>query len=514
MPTFTSLLPFSRLPLAALIGSAVLLGGCSITAKPMSSAEIDSRVQADQLAMFSAQEPLSQPISFDEALARALKYNLDYRLKLMESALSSGLADLSRYDMLPSLLVSAGYSNRNNDSGGNSVDIDTGEVSLSNSTSEERESVLSGATFSWNLLDFGVSYYRARQQSNQVLIAEERRQRVIQNIQQDVRSAYWRALGAQRLAREAADLSEKVNSALARSREAERQGLVPPKDALSFQRMLLDAQALLATRQQDLAYAKLELAALMNLAPGTPFSLAESAEPALPELPADAGQLDEIALSHRPELKEEDYRVRITADEARRQLLALMPGLTLSTGANYDTNKYLYNQSWNQSGVQVGMNLLRLLSLPAMQDSQEAQERLDQARRLALSMAVLTQTRVAVERYRLSLDELKIARTSSEVDQRLADFAKASLQSRTDSELELIRAQTRALNSRYQQYAAYASAQAAYGRVYNSLGLAVLPDQMAGTELSQLTRSVASQLSSSEQALASGTLPSSTEKRP
>ena len=47
---------------------------------------------------------------------------------------------------------------------------------------------------SWNLLDFGVSYYRARQQADQVLIAEERKRKVVQNILADTRNAYWRAL--------------------------------------------------------------------------------------------------------------------------------------------------------------------------------------------------------------------------------------------------------------------------------------------------------------------------------
>ncbi len=499
-----------HLPVSLLMASALLLGGCSLAPTPIGPTEVATRVADDRLAMFAAQEPLSQPIGFDEALARALSYNLDHRLKLMEAAMSSGLADLSRYDMLPSLLLSAGYSTRNNDSGGNSVNIETGEVSLSNSTSQERQHSLTQAEFSWNLLDFGVSYYRAKQQANQVLIAEERRQRVTQNIVQDVRSAYWRALGAQRLEAQAQELGQRVQAALARSREAERQGLVPPKDALSFQRLLLDAQMLLASRQQELAYAKLELTALMNLAPGTPFTLADMPEPALPALPSNLDQLDELALQNRPELREEDYRSRISADEARRQLLGLLPGLTLSTGVSHDSNKYLFNQSWNQSGVQVGLNLLRLLSLPAMQNSLKAQEQLDQARRLALSMAILTQARVAAERYRLALEELDIARQSSRVDARLADFAQAALQARTDSEVELIRAQTRALNSRYQEYSAYASAQIAYGRIHNSLGLPVLAQDSA-TDLAQLGQGVADTLARQQNALG-GQAPATAEE--
>jgi len=488
-------------PLVTLIASLVLLGGCSLTPKPMTNAEVKSRVAHDQLKMFVDQEPVTRAIGFNEAVARALKYNLDYRLKLMESALSNGLADLSRYDMLPNLLASAGYTTRSNEAGGRSVNIKTRQQSLASSTSQERHRTMVNAEFSWNVLDFGVSYYRAREKSNEALIADERRQRVIQNILQEVRASYWRAVGAQRLAREAEELNGQVYSALARSREAEHQGLVPPRDALSFQRLLLDAMSVLSDRRQELAYAKLELAALMNLAPGTHFELVEPVENGLPAMPRDLAKIDELALTQRPELREEDYRARVSADETRRQLLSLMPGLTISTAFHHDSNKYLYNNNWNESGVQMGMNLMRLLSLPAMRRTHESQKKLDESRRQALSMAILIQTRVAIERYGLALQDLELARASSDVDQRMADYARAALASRTDSELQLISARTRALNSEYERYAAYATAQEAFAKVYNSMGLDVIPDDLENTDLDTLASRIGEKISHIEQEL-------------
>jgi outer membrane protein TolC len=448
--------------------------------------------------LYVEQEQVFKPISFEEAVARALKYNLDYRLKIMESALASGLANLSRYDMLPNLLANAGYTSRNNDSGGNSVDIDTGQPTLNNSTSQERNRQLASAEFSWNMLDFGVSYFRAKQQADQYLIAEERRRRVIQNILQDTRASYWRAVGAQRLARDAEVLGERAKSALERSREAEAQGILPPRDALNYQRMLLDAVALLASRRQELEFAKRELAALMNVTPGTDFTVVEGVEPALMPVPFNIAELEEVALSNRPELREEDFRMRITADEARRQLVTLLPGISFTAGAQYDSNKYLYNNNWIESGVRVSFNLMKALSYPAMKDVQEAQKRNDQARRLALSMAILTQVRVSVERYRLALHDLDIARDSNKVDQRLASYARAAESTRADTELELIRAETRSLNSQYQRYAAYAAAQTAFGRIYNSIGLEVLPVNMETASVAELASVVADNLKNLE----------------
>lgn len=435
-----------------------------------------------------------KPVGFNEALARSLKYNLDYRLKLMESALATGLADVARFDMLPNLVASAGYSRRSNDSGGTSVGIESGLVSLIPSTSIERTHGTSGIELSWNILDFGVSYFRAQAQADQVLIAEERRRRVVQNILKDVRSAYWRAVGAQRLSREAERLMDRVQEALQRSREAETQGLVAPKEALTYQRLLLDSVSLLTARKQELEFAKRELAALMNVTPGTEFSVIEMEERELMPVPINVAELEELSLMNRPELREEDYRARISASEAKRQLMSMLPGLNLSIAGQSDTNRFLYNKSWLDSSTRVTLNMLRLLALPAIENSQEAQKRTDEARRMALTMAVLTQVRVSIERYRLAQADLDVARESNNVDQRLASYARAAMNTRTESELEMIRAETRALNSEYQRYAAYATAVTAYGQIYNSLGLDVVPDGVETASITELGDRVAANI--------------------
>ncbi|WP_177169033.1 hypothetical protein [Allochromatium warmingii] len=113
--------------------------------KPVTSDEVAARAAADQAKIYANQEPIRAPIRFEDAVARALKYNLDYRLKLMESALASGQAQFVTYDMLPSLLASAGYVSRNNYYVTDSVDIDTGQVLLSNTTSQEKNRQIASA---------------------------------------------------------------------------------------------------------------------------------------------------------------------------------------------------------------------------------------------------------------------------------------------------------------------------------------------------------------------------------
>ena len=105
---------------------AVMLAGCSLLPQPVTQAEVKTRVQQDVSKMYVNQEPINAPISLEEAVARTLKYNLDYHLKQMESALALGIADYSKFEMWPKLLATAGYNTRNNDSGGTSVGIQDG----------------------------------------------------------------------------------------------------------------------------------------------------------------------------------------------------------------------------------------------------------------------------------------------------------------------------------------------------------------------------------------------------
>jgi outer membrane protein TolC len=456
---------------------AMLASGCAVTTEPLHPGEVAERVRGDRERMYVDQEPVRAPLTLEEAAARAIKYNLDYRLQLMEGALQQGVLEVSQFDMLPRLTASAGYVARDNEFYSQYQTLgDPYDPNLPYSRSTESARRLAGAELSWNLLDFGVSYYRARAQSDQVLIAEERKRKVIQNVMQDVRSAYWRALGAQRLAQRLDDLLTRTGIALERAREIERQGLLPVPQALAYQRALLDTLTQLQGRRQELELARSELAALMNLPPGTKYSLSDLVEGDLPPPPASVAELEDVALNSRPELREEDYRKRVSATEIRRALASTLPAISFDLGASYDSNKFLLNNAWVESGIRMSLNLFRLAAIPAIRRHGEVQEQVDETRRMAQAMAILTQVRVATLRYGLARGEYDTFSQSAGVDDRLAGYARASATSQVESELELIRSEARALLSEYHRHIAYANAQAAWGRLYNSLGLDVEAD--------------------------------------
>ncbi|ERL52639.1 TolC family protein [Halomonas huangheensis] len=498
MTSATPSLRLARFPVTALgaaIAASLTLSACSsLEINPYTEEEVRQRAISDQAKMYTAQEPIAHPITFYEAAARALKYNLDYRLKLMESALASDLRDVSRHELLPQLVADAGYSDRSNDSGGTSIGIEDGEESLRPSTSEERYRTTAGLELSWSLLDFGLAYYENQQKADQMLMAEERRRKVAQNVLRDVRNAYWRALAAQQLIPQLNVLLARTQVALDASREAQRQGLLPRQELLAYQRALLDSTSLLTARRQDLELAQSELAALMSLPPGTRLELADMPEPELPPEVRDIERLEQIALEQRPEIMEEWYRQRVNQTDLEAAKLRLWPNITVSAGLEYDSNDYLYNNDWAQSGVNVSLNLLRLLQYPDLNDAQQTQSDVDELRRTALSMAVLTQVRVGALRYHLALEELKYADESLEVDEDLLDYSRAAASTSIGSELEVIRAQSRYLLSQYSREAAYSRAQAAWGRLFNSVGVDVMPDTIEDHSVQALASALESSM--------------------
>ena len=476
--------------LAPLALAAVLAGCGTVKPEPFTAEAVKTRAATDRVSMYEAQEPIAGPLSFEDAAARALKYNLDYRLKLAEQALASDMLDVSQYDMLPRLLVGAGWAGRNNDSGGTSVGIVSGQQTLSPSTSNERSSTSASAALSWSVLDFGISYYRAQQRADGVLMADERRRKVIQNIMQDVRNSYWRALGAQRMLPRVDVLLAKSQTALARSRQIEDQKLLPQPTVLAYQRALIDAVSLLQQRRQDLELARAELMSLMNVAPGTAFTLADTASDKLPAVPTNVDELERIAMEMRPELNEEAYRKRVTLADLKVAQLALFPNLSASLGYQYSSNKYLYSNSWIDSGLNISWNLLKLPQYPALKKAIGDQATVDDLRRYAQGMAVLTQVRIGMQRYGLARMEYDIADQSASVDGRLLAYSRSAVKASAEGELELIRSEVRALLTEYQRHAAYSQAQAAWGRVYNSIGLDVLPKTLDNSTVSGLSASI------------------------
>lgn len=429
-------------------------------------------------SLFRDQEPIDHPLTLAEATARAIKYQAEHRQRRMEAAAAEAQLDVAKFDLLPKLMVNAGYSTRDNDAFGFGF-TPAGTIATTPTASQERTRDTASIGLSWNLLDFGISYYRARQLADQKLIAEERRRKAVQTLMHDVRVAWWRAEAAERLLPGADRLLWEIEQAIDKTRHIEARRLLPPVQTATLRRALLDLNQQIAFRRQDLAQARIELAALVNAPTGTELKIAlpRSEEREVLDLTADIERLEALALRSRPEMAEEGYRARISADEARKALIGLLPNLSLDFARNYDSNKFLLNNTWTSAGINVAFNLVKAFSLPALQRSEEAQRNADEARRQAVAMAVLTQTRVAAVRYTLVADEFLIWDQAARDDDLIVQYLASSEKAGIDNELELIRSRARAMASHINRDLAFANLQAGVARLFNSVGYDAVPQE-------------------------------------
>ena len=372
--------------------------------------------------------------------------------------------------------MNAGYSTRDNDAFGFGF-TPAGSIATTPSASQERTRNTASIGLTWNLLDFCVSYYRARQLADQKLIAEERRRKAVQTLMHDVRVAWWRAEAAERLLPVADRLLGEIEQAIEKTRHIEARRLLPPVQTATLRRALLDLNQQIAFRRQDLAQSQIELGALVNSPPGTALRVASphTDQRDVLDLTADVERLETLALQSRPEMAEEGYRVRISADEARKSLVGLLPNLSFDLARNFDSNKFLLNNTWTSAGLNVAFNLVKAFSLPALNRSEEAQRRADEARRQAVAMAVLTQTRIAAVRYTLVADEFLIWDQAARDDDLIVQYLASSEKAGIDNELELIRSRARAMASHMNRDLAFANVQASVARLFNSVGYDAVP---------------------------------------
>jgi outer membrane protein TolC len=476
------------------ISAAALLAGCGVTPEPLTPSQIDTAAERNFQLVDAEQEPVGPEIDLYEAMARALKYNLDYKVELMEEALKNRELNLSRYDMLPQLVANAGYAGRSNYSGASSLSLITRRQSLEPSTSSEKNLFTADLSLSWDVLDFGLSYVRAKQKADEVLIFQERRRKVANRIIEDVRTSYWRAVSAERLLNKLQVLEDSVTNTLDNSQRLSERRLSSPLTALTYQRELVEIQAEIRKLQRELVTAKSQLAALMNLKPGTQFSLAlPDRTQQLPKVPYGGEDMMMTALKNRAELREVSYRQRINSKELDAALLSALPSFRGIIGANVDSNDFLYNNDWLQWGARASWNVLNLFRLPAQKKAVRAQDDLLKQRELALTMAVITQVHVARTRFGHFTEELDTAANQMRVQDKIMEQIRSGHKAGVMSQQTLLREEMNTLVSEVKYDIAYADAQNAYANLFSSMGIDDFSPEVTGREnVGQLKQSLAS----------------------
>lgn len=450
----------------------MLLSGCAAL-QEVTLVERSATAQADVALALAPQEPISGRVSLYTAMARALKYNLDSRVELMREHFASGDYKLAKFDLLPSSDVNGGYEGRSNTQASSSESILTRAQSLEPSTSLQNNRAVGTISTVWSALDFGASYLRLRQKKNQLFIAHESRRKTVNSLTREVRRAYWRLAAANAIGGELANLRGAASRGIRRARQAEAEGLESAEAAVEFERRMLRIIKAITVRQRDLALARTELATLMGIDPSQDYRITRPrfSQHRTPGVEHRTSDLRSIALIHRPELYEADYKARIASLEKSIDIITALPSIQANLDLNADSNDFLVNQFWVEYGAKVVGSIPRLLSLPTRIKRGDARNALADAQRRAITMAVISQVHIAHQVYHDKKREFRLAQRLTNAERRNFRIQQDKERSSLANESAYLEARAQYLQARLDSFFAFAELQEAYARLLESVGV-------------------------------------------
>lgn len=438
------------------LGSAAgLLAACSTTKTqeipvveaPMMSAyysDWDRAVRADvdlQNMYVGTPSQISRPIDMYMAMALALKYNYTRRLaSYQENLIKSNINPMT----LPAMAENLGYDN------------------TMNSTATPADLKLS-----WNLLDISSLYYQNNLAAPEIA-AQEQSRKAINNILQEARSLYWKALAAQRLIPVIDDMNEYlvrvVDELNARSNEMMKEGKTPSTNLLLKKRKYLESIQQLAALRKKFDTAQAEFAGFLGFYPSTEIKMAgaEYGNFAIPSMRAKIQQLEWLALTNRPELRAFD---NIT-DKSELELV--IKDFDDVNNSDYRQDPNYYNRKWSKESNDLAMTVFEDVRYPGVSTY-------NSLARQRMTNIVLNQVYLAWAMYQSAVEEyllnMSVATTSEDIAEDITDKQGSD---KAVSHLE----SAKAIIDEAQAFLAYIDVQEAIGKLYASIGMDAVPSGM------------------------------------
>jgi outer membrane protein len=475
-----------------------ILTAC-MTPQPLTVNERYKKATETYSTMFAGKPQTPLYLDYYEALARTVKCNLDYRLKLVNIALQAGQLDVAVFTMLPAINASSTLYTRNNDYSVSGITGDGVQTGLSSST--PRTLRTARIAMSWNILDFAMGYVKAKQQSDRLLIAQEESRRQLQQLGRDLLVAYWVAYSAQQLIEETMEFQRLLTHSKQLLEGAMRDKLVPQESILNYQAALLEGDRKLIQLQYKYDKAILDLKHLLFLPVDQKVILATP--PA--ELfrtqnlrPLNLHKMDAVTLVHHPELRGQNYQERIAKFGVKTVVLQALPGLTFNYGWNYDSNQFLLNNTWLDKSADVAWNLLNVASLPASYKTAKMQAQYENVKAMALTMAALTGTRYAFRHYVTLNEEYQLAHKQTLNARALYKLNRDRKAAAIASDQQVILAKLKAITTRMDEDLLLSDLSVALGELYLSVGIDIVPDDILYKSLPEATAILRKQLHQSD----------------
>lgn len=452
-----------------------MLAACGCIQKEEVAALRERNLLADTMRLRARAQyafDTSRPVTLDYAVGFALENNLQAAMSELEKAIAYERATGEKLKMIPDLKASGSLTRKSHPKATVSENVATGDISEDATFSEEKVGRKWSLGATWNLLDFGLSYLRSRKAANDAIAARQDLRRTRQKLVLDVTQAYWRAAVADLALARSRDILERSQQRQEAVDKQIREKTRGEAEALQYKRSLLQTRLKLDGLKRHAARARAELAELMGLPPGADFTLAPPPIELIPDhwTPGDLAELEMEALLNRPEMTERDMKTRAALHEARMELVRMFPNLNLFARREGEPSKYVHWTAWSTVGIDAAW---QLLSIPQQIQSYKRAKldvELQRRRRLAMTLAVMTQVRLAVYDYEDAYRQMEMQREMAQVQDRLYKIMRTREEQGEVNEEAVFSAEADALLSYARYLDAYSDMMVARERVNSALG--------------------------------------------
>ncbi|MFP4313058.1 MAG: TolC family protein [Alphaproteobacteria bacterium] len=456
------------------LGACGFLISCTANRVTLDAPSHKTQLAEDLRETQNSQIPKTLELTTEQALQRALAYNLDARVSALEALSREDDIDLARLQALPNLQISSSYLGRSNKGASSSRSVISGNQSLEPSYSTDRYRATTEMSASWDILNIMLAVAQSRIAKDEALIARQRHEKVIDNIQRDVFGAYWRAKAFIDTKEQTLALIDQTKEHIANIELAEAEDLLSKTRAADLKNEFIQQYEALREINNDLALAEIELKSLLSLPQDTTLHLVseslEEQKAISAFLKADLETLEEEALLYRPEMRETYIQKNIDRQNVRNEILRTLPGAELFFAANKDTNQFLADSDWLSYSASLTQNLISLFTLPARKRAAENLETLGDARRISLAAAILTQVHLARHRMQAALEEYKDAKRSGKIASELARAAQQRYTEGLTSMSDVLPVALKAQADEVRALQAQAAMMEALASMYSTLG--------------------------------------------
>lgn len=462
---------FSKL---LLLGGATLITACATAPTQYTQTHMDEKAQM-LLATQSAPAGFGEaPLDLEGAREMALTRNQSYRQKV-DRMLFKLNSDTQAQSLMPQVYANSFGRWRNNTNASVGVKVDDIGADMPEDfyTAQDQSYTNSNLTLSWNLLDVSLSSHRKSIGQIDGFDAVEASRLGCHQLMVDVERAYWRKVAFDKASEKREWLNERIDYALELSDQHIEDDSESRLIELMFQRELIDIKRWYESMYRTLASAESDLSRLINVPHGTKFIVdpaGSNSNEFGSALSQPIGDLFNLALKKRPELRRAYYTLDKIDLENEQQLLRLLPGLNLFVSGNKDSNSFALNQDFLAAGVNLSWDVLNLLNIDETRKTGKAKLNLEEQELSVVASAIMAQVMLAKAEVENLEHEMSLAWKAKDIQANITSKIASDVDANASKETYLVKEELLRELSILREEISRAELKAANARLSQSLG--------------------------------------------